>query len=101
MHHQGNLYYHIGITLYETAAGFILGTIIGTVIAVILWWSDFLAKVLDPYLVILNSLPKIALGPIIIVWFGAGATAIIVVALLISVIVTILGVCFAQVDPTR
>ncbi len=103
MHHQGDLYYHIGITLYETAAGFILGTIIGTVIAVILWWSDFLAKVLDPYLVVLNSLPKIALGPIIIVWFGAGATAIIVVALLISVIVTILGVYsgFAQVDPDK
>ncbi|HOL16947.1 MAG TPA: ABC transporter permease subunit, partial [Bacillota bacterium] len=66
-------------------------------------WSDFLAKVLDPYLVVLNSLPKIALGPIIIVWFGAGATAIIVVALLISVIVTILGVYngFAQVDPDK
>ncbi len=103
LHNDGNLYYHIWITLYETVAGFILGTIIGTAIAVFLWWSDFLAEVLDPYLVILNSLPKIALGPIIIVWFGAGATAIIVVALLISVIVTILGVYsgFTQVDSDK
>ena len=103
LHTDGSLYYHTWITLYETVAGFILGTLIGTGIAVMLWWSDFLAEVLDPYLVILNSLPKIALGPIIIVWFGAGASAIIVVALLISVIVTILGVYsgFSQVDPDK
>lgn len=69
----------------------------------LLWWSDFLAEVLDPYLVVLNSLPKIALGPIIIVWFGAGPPAIITMALLISVIVTILGVYtgFAQVDQDK
>ncbi|NLY39936.1 MAG: ABC transporter permease [Firmicutes bacterium] len=103
LHQEGNLYEHIGITLYETAAGFILGTLIGTAVAIILWWSDFLAEVLDQYLVVLNSLPKIALGPIIIVWFGAGASAIIVVALLVSVIVTILGVYsgFSQVDPDK
>ena len=64
----------------------------GTVIAVILWWSEFLSKVLEPYLVILNSLPKIALGPIFIVWFGAGTTSIIVIALAISLIVSILEV---------
>ena len=103
LHHEGSLYFHIWVTLYQTAVGFFLGTLIGTAIAVLLWWSDFLAEVLDPYLVVLNSLPKIALGPIIIVWFGAGAVAIIVVALLISVIVTILGVYsgFSQVDPDK
>jgi len=103
LHNEGVLYFHIWVTLYQTAAGFFLGTLIGTAIAVLLWWSDFLAEVLDPYLVVFNSLPKIALGPIIIVWFGAGPLAIIVVALLISVIVTILGVYsgFSQVDPDK
>jgi NitT/TauT family transport system permease protein len=103
LHNEGILYYHIWVTLYQTVVGFILGTIIGTVFAIILWWSELLAEILDPYLVVFNSLPKIALGPIIIVWFGAGALAIIVVALLISVIVTILSVYsgFAQVDPDK
>jgi NitT/TauT family transport system permease protein len=100
LHNEGFLYRHVGITVFETVVGFTLGTIIGTVVAVILWWSKFVSQVLDPYLVVLNSLPKIALGPIIIVWTGQGMTAIIVMALLISVVVTILGVYtgFSQVD---
>lgn len=65
---ENQLFYHIGITCYETIIGFLLGTILGTIIACILWWSNFISKVADPYLVILNSLPKVALGPIIIVW---------------------------------
>lgn len=81
---------HIGVTCLETLIGFLLGTIIGTAIASILWWSPFLSKVLSPYLVVLNSLPKVALGPIIIVWVGAGTSAIITMALAISLIVTIL-----------
>lgn len=52
---------HIGVTVYETVVGFLLGTAIGIVIAIILWWSDFLSSVAEPYLVILNSLPKVAL----------------------------------------
>lgn len=84
------LMYHIGITCLETLIGFFLGTLIGTFIATILWWSPFWSKVLAPYLVILNSLPKVALGPIIIVWVGAGMPAIITMALAISLVVTIL-----------
>ena len=100
LHHGGMLYHHIWVTVVETFAGFTLGTIAGTLIAIALWWSDFLAEVLDPYLVTLNSLPKIALGPILIVWMGQGMQAIIAMALLVSLIVTILGVYsgFAQVD---
>lgn len=103
LHHQGALYLHIGITVFETVVGFTLGTIIGTAVAVLLWWSEFISEVLDPYLVILNSLPKIALGPIIIVWMGQGMTAIIAMALLISVIVTVLAVYtgFSQVDKDK
>lgn len=103
LHNEGILYKHISITVMETVVGFTLGTIIGTAVAILLWWSDFLSEVLDPYLVILNSLPKIALGPIIIVWVGQGVTAIIAMALFISIVVTILGVYsgFAQVDTDK
>ncbi len=87
---SNGLFMHIGVTCLETLAGFILGTVLGTLIAVGLWWSSFVSRVAEPYLVVLNSLPKIALGPVIIIWAGAGIKAIIVVALAISMIVTIL-----------
>lgn len=58
---SNDLLKHVKVTVYETIVGFGLGTIMGIVIAIILWWSDFLAKVLEPYLVVLNSLPKVAL----------------------------------------
>jgi len=88
---DGSIFMHTGISLYEAIMGFILGTILGTLIAILLWWSDFVAKVFDPYLVVLNALPKIALGPIIIIWAGAGMRGIIVTALTISLVVTILA----------
>lgn len=81
---------HVWITCMETVIGFLLGTVLGTMIASILWWSPFLAKVFAPFLVVLNSLPKVALGPVIIVWVGAGMPAIITMALAISIVVTIL-----------
>ena len=64
----------------------------GTLIGVLLWWSERLNKVLEPYLVILSALPKVALGPIFILWVGAGPGAIIIMTLAISLIVTILEV---------
>lgn len=87
-----NLLDHIKVTVYETVIGFSLGTIMGFIIAIILWWSKFISKVSEPFLVILNSLPKVALGPIIIIWVGAGTGAIIVMAVAISLIVTILDI---------
>lgn len=89
---SGELFTHIGTTLYETVVGFVLATGIGYLIAVALWWSEKLRKIFDPYIVVLNSLPKIALGPLIIIWFGAGTTAIIVMCILICVIITTLSV---------
>lgn len=89
---NNDLLEHLRITIIETLTGFSLGTIFGVMIAIILWWSPFISKVAEPYLVILNSLPKVALGPIIIVWVGAGMPAIIVMALAISLIVTILDI---------
>ena len=97
---NGVLFYHIGVTLFETIIGFIMGTVLGCAVAMLLWWNDFISDVLEPYLVVLNSLPKTALAPIIIVWIGNNMKSIIVTALLTSVIVTILSVLsgFLSVD---
>ena len=100
---DGSLWSHVTTTLWETTAGFLLGTFLGTVTAVILWWNPFLSSVTDPYLVVLNAIPKTALAPIIIVWFGNNQSSIILVALLTSVVVTILSVLngFLQVDEEK
>ncbi len=103
LHTTGDLYNHILITVWETFISFILGTLIGILIASIMWWNKFLAKVIDPYLTVLNSLPKVALGPILIIWVGAGMRSIIVMALLISTIITIINVYqgFINIDPIK
>lgn len=97
---DGTILRHIWVTCYETILGFSLGTILGTIVAIVLWWFPFTAKVLDPYLVVLNALPKVALAPIIIFWVGNGTSAIIVIALLISIVTTIISVFtgFQEVD---
>ena len=89
---SNDLLEHLKITCIETLVGFGLGSILGFIIAIILCWSPFISKVSEPFLVILNSLPKVALGPVIIIWVGAGMPAIIVMALAISLIVTILDI---------
>lgn len=88
---SGDLWLHLGTSCLETVAGFLLGTVLGTIIAIGLWWSDYVSKILEPYLVVLNALPKTALGPIFIVWMGAGAGSIIAMTLAISIVVTILN----------
>ena len=86
---ENNLFIHIWITIKETIISFMITTLLSIVISIILYESDFLSKVIDPYLTILNSLPKVALGPIIIIWIGANQNGIITMAILISVIVSI------------
>ena len=97
---SGELWPHLFMTVGEVAVGFIFGTLLGTILAVMIWWSPFLCKVLDPYMVVFNSMPKVALGPIFIVLFGAGFTAIVITTLSITVIVTTLVVynSFNEVD---
>lgn len=58
---ENNLLHHLSVTLIETLIGFLLGVLLGVIIAILLWWSNFLAKVSEPFLVVLNSLPKVAL----------------------------------------
>ena len=91
---------HAAVTLMETLAGFFIATIAGTLIAIALWWCAPLRKVLEPHLIVLNALPKIALGPIIIIWIGSGYGAIIFMAVLICIIITVISVLsgFLQTD---
>lgn len=86
------LFYHIGITIYEVLITFFLASIIGIIIAFILWNNKILSKIIDPYITILNSLPKVALGPLIIIWMGARINTIIFMALLISLFTTIINI---------
>ena len=86
---ENNLFIHIWITIKETIISFMITTLLSIIISIILYESVFLSKVIDPYLTILNSLPKVALGPIIIIWIGANQNGIITMAILISIIVSI------------
>ncbi|MCP8967562.1 ABC transporter permease [Ectobacillus sp. SYSU M60031] len=97
---DGSLYAHMWATVLETLAGFLLGTLLGTLAAAILWWIPFLSRVLDPYLVVLNAMPKVALGPIVIVIFGPNVSSAIAMGVIISVIITILVIysAFREVD---
>ena len=100
---SGTVWVHLSTSVWETVVGFVLGTVFGTLVAVCLWWSQTLSRILEPYLVVLNALPKTALGPIFIVWMGAGTGSIIAMTLAISLVVTILNmyVGFVSTDPEK
>ena len=91
LYKNGSLFLHIGTTLWETVAGFVIAVVLGYAIALLLWWSDALRRVSEPYFVVLNALPKIALGPLIIIWCGTGSKAIVFMTVLIGLIVAILN----------
>ncbi|MEF3302951.1 ABC transporter permease [Paenibacillus sp. GYB003] len=97
---DGSLLPHVWATVLETGAGFTLGTLLGTALATLIWWSPFLARVLDPYLVVANSMPKVALGPLFIVGLGPNVASIIATTLAVTVIITTLVVftSFKEVD---
>lgn len=97
---DGSLFSHMYVTLFETVLGFIIGTVLGIILATLLWSSKRLARVSDPYLVILNAMPKVALGPIVIVALGPGYISIIMMGAIISVIITTIVVytAFNDVD---
>ena len=103
MYASGNLFPHIFTSLYETVLGFVIATCLGTLIAVALWMSKGLRDVLEPYIITLNSLPKIALGPVIIVWLGTGSRSIIFMAVIICIIITIISMLsgFVGVDKEK
>lgn len=87
---DGELFYHTGVTLLETLISFFLVNFLGVSIGIILWWNGNIAKILEPYLVVLNSLPKSALAPLFIVWLGNNMKTIIVAAVSVAVFGTII-----------
>ena len=99
----GDLWLHLGATVWRTLAGFGLATALGLLVASFLWWSPFWARVLDPYLVVLNSIPKISLGPLFIVWLGTNVRAVLAMTVAIAVVVTIvmLYTAFRETDPSK
>ena len=98
LYRDGSLFYHIGVTLWETLAGFAVAVVVGFAAALLLWWSETVHKVLEPYIVVLNALPKIALGPLIIIWFGTGSEAIVFMTVLVGVIVATLNMLAAFIE---
>ena len=103
LYKNNNLFNNIYITLLELFISFILGSIIGFIIAIIFYRFNFIKKIFDPYLTLLNRLPKVALGPLLIIWIGANNKSIIVMALLINLIVSIVGFYggFINTDPYK
>lgn len=95
---SGTLWHHTWVTLYETLIGFFIATVLGYLIAVLLWWNEKVRKIFEPYIVVLNSLPKIALGPVIILWVGAGTNAIILMCVLICIVITTMTMLSAFVN---
>ena len=88
---DGSLISHISVTIYEILISFIISFILSFIIACIMWMYPLIQKILDPYLTVLNSLPKVSLGPLIIIWAGAGTKSIILMGILISIFVTTLN----------
>jgi len=97
---EADLLYHTWITLYETMLAFLISTALGLIIAIILYIIPPIKRVLEPYLVVLNSLPKIALGPLIIVWMGTGEKTIVAMGVLICIVITTISMLngFCQVE---
>ena len=98
---DGSLFLHTGITLAETLISFLLVLVIGTLSAVLLWLSRQFSEIMEPYLVVLNSLPKSALAPLLIVWLGANMRTIITAGISVAIFGTIISLYtgFREVDP--
>lgn len=97
---DGSFFTHTGITLFETLLSFILITFLGLVTATLLWYSKTLSEIIEPYLVVLNSLPKSALAPLFIVWLGTGINTIIVAGISVAIFGSVISLYtgFKQVD---
>ncbi len=89
LYRSNNLFGHIWVSVYETIIAFVIGLIISFIVSIILYLYNIIYKIFDPFLTVLNSLPKVALGPMVIIIAGANVKSIIVMAVLINVIVNI------------
>ena len=100
---DGTIFLHTGVTVMETLVSFALVVVVGLATAILLWSSRSVSEVLEPYLVMLNSLPKSALAPILIVWLGNNIKTIIVAAISVAVFgcIMTLHTGFMQTDPDK
>lgn len=92
LYKNNNLLFHIWTTLKEIIISFSLGSLIGFIFAIIFYLIPILKKIIDPFLTLINSLPKVSLGPLLIIWLGANTSSIIVMSLLINTIVTTISI---------
>ena len=100
---DGTIFLHTGVTVMETLVSFALVVVVGLATAILLWSSRSVSEVLEPYLVMLNSLPKSALAPLFIVWLGTGINTIIIAGISVAVFGSIISfyTAFHQVDPEK
>lgn len=103
MWEDGSIFLHTGITLAETLVSFALVVAFGVGMAVLLWYNTEISEILEPYLVVLNSLPKSALAPLLIVWLGANMKSIIAAGISVAIFGTILNLYtgFGEMDPDK
>ena len=95
---SGELWVHANYTLWASAAGFVIGTIVGTIPGLALWYSPYGAKVVEPFLVAINSVPKIAFAPLVILWFGTGVISKVALSISLTAIVALLAAFQAAKD---
>lgn len=84
---SGQLLRDIQYTAFSTLLGFLLGTLIGSVVGLLFWFSKPVAQVAEPWLIVLNALPKLALAPVLVIWFGIGFSSKVILAFLMTVVV--------------
>ena len=87
---SGDLLSDTWFTLFEAILGFVIGTIVGSLLGLALWYSVFVARLVEPFIVAINSVPKIALAPIIVLWFGTGLVSKIALSVSLSALNTAL-----------
>lgn len=95
---SGELVMHTSYTLFEAILGFVIGTILGSLMGLALWYSVFVARLVEPFIVAINSVPKIALAPIIILWFGTGLVSKVALAVSLTAIVALIAAYQAAKD---
>lgn len=102
LNQQGNIIHHTSVTLIEVAISFVISTVLGVLVGAALWWSSFLYRVLDPYMVVANAMPKIALVPIFYIWLG-DTLSIYGIAVAIAGFITTLMIYsgFRETDPDK
>jgi NitT/TauT family transport system permease protein len=98
---DGSLFVDTGYTVFEAILGFAFGTVIGSVIGLTLWYSAFVARLVEPFIAAINSVPKIALAPIIILWFGTGLLSKVALAISLTSIVALITAYQAAKDADK